>query len=78
MSEENSIAVENGSEPLGRSSTIHLDMVDSPGTEANPAAAAAEVSGDLVHAIIPEEDELNLPINEEPVSGPNEKVSSIL
>ena len=74
MSEENSTTTENGSEPLGRSSTIHLDMVDSSGVEANPTAAT-EASGDIVHAVIPEEDDLNLSINEPPVNGKTEKVS---
>ena len=74
MSEENSPFRENGNEPLGRSSTIHLPMADSPGApegklSARPSENLPEIHDDLVrgdasaeilsHTISLEDDESN-------------------
>lgn len=52
MSEENSPFRENGNEPLGRSSTIHLPMADSPDApegklSARPSEKLLEINDDL-------------------------------
>ena len=78
MSEENSAFVENGDKPLGRSSTIHLPMLDSPDpTKVRPPDDLADIHEDLDRgdaaaeivssAIALDDDESNKPVEEETV-----------